>query len=50
MDSIHLINSLKDDMMLMRNSVDSYHDMWYEEALQLASKVYRSRRIKAKNS
>ena len=39
MDGIHLINSLKDNMMLMRNSVDSYHDMWYDEALQLAAKV-----------
>ena len=26
-------------MMLMRNSVDSYHDMWYDKALQLAVKV-----------
>ena len=39
MDGIHLINSLKDNMMLMRNSVDSYHDMRYDEALQLAGKV-----------
>ena len=36
---IHLINSLKDNMMLMKTSVDSYHDMWYDEALQLAAKV-----------
>ena len=26
-------------MMLMRNSFSSYHDMWYDEALQLAAKV-----------
>ena len=39
MDGIDLINSLKDNVMLMRNSVDSYHDMWYDEALQLAAKV-----------
>ncbi len=36
MDGIHLINSLKDNIILMRNSVEAYHDMWYKEALQLA--------------
>ena len=39
MDGIHLINSLKDNMILMRNSVDTYHDTWYKEALTLASEV-----------
>ncbi|CAB3986847.1 Hypothetical predicted protein [Paramuricea clavata] len=39
MDGIHLINSLKDNIILMRNSVDRYHNIWYEEALQLAIKV-----------
>ena len=39
MDGIHLINSLKKEIILMRNSVDSYHDLWYKEALQLADQV-----------
>ena len=39
MDGIHLINSLKDNMILIRNSVDTYHDTWYKEALTLASDV-----------
>ena len=39
MDGIHLINSLKKEIILMRNSVDSYHDLWYGEALQLADQV-----------
>ena len=38
MDGIHLINSLKDNMILMRNSVGTYHDT-YKEALTLASEV-----------
>ena len=39
MDGTHLINSLKKELILIRNSVDTYHDIWYEEALQLASKI-----------
>ena len=39
MDGIHLINSLKDNMILMRNSVDTYPNTWYKEALTLASDV-----------
>ena len=34
-----MINSLKKELVLIRNSVDTYHDMWYEEALQLARKI-----------
>lgn len=39
MDGIHLINSLKDNMILMRDSVDTYHDSWYQEALTLANEL-----------
>ena len=39
MDGLHLIESLKKEMAIMRNSVDHFHDAWYEEALQLAAKV-----------
>jgi hypothetical protein len=39
MDGIHFINSLEDNIILIRNSVEMYDDMWYEEALQLAAKV-----------
>ena len=39
MDGTHLMNSLKKELVLIRNSVDTYHVMWYEEALQLASKI-----------
>ena len=39
MDGIHLINSLKNSVINMRNSVDAYHGKWYSEALALARKV-----------
>ena len=39
MDGIHFINSLKDHITLMRNSIDEFHNTWYDEAIQLAEKV-----------
>ena len=39
MDGIHLITSLKDNMILMRDSVDTYHDAWYQEAVVLAGEL-----------
>lgn len=39
MDGIHLINSLKDHITLMRNTIDDFHNSCYEEALDLAEKV-----------
>ena len=29
MDGIYLITSLKDNMILLKDSVDAYHDAWY---------------------
>ncbi len=39
MDGIHLINTMKNDFTNFRNSIDSFHDAWYAEALDLAEKV-----------
>ena len=39
MDGTHLMNSLKKELVLIRNSVDTYHDMWYEEALHWQVKL-----------
>ena len=39
MDGIHLINTTKNDFTNFRNSIDSYHDIWYAETLNLAEKV-----------
>lgn len=39
MDGIHLITSLKNDFTNYRNSIDSFHDAWYADALKLANKV-----------
>lgn len=39
MDGIHLIDSLKNDVTKLRNSVDSFHETWYKEALELAQQV-----------
>ena len=39
MDGIHLINTMKNDFTNFRNSIDSFHDTWYAEALDLAEKV-----------
>ena len=39
MDGIHLINTIKNDFTNFRNSIDSFHDTWYAEALDLAEKV-----------
>ena len=36
MDGIHLINTMKNDFTNFRNSIDSFHDAWYAEALDLA--------------
>ncbi|XP_046851774.1 52 kDa repressor of the inhibitor of the protein kinase-like [Xenia sp. Carnegie-2017] len=39
MDGIELISSLKSSVAHVRNSIDSYHDQWYDIALTLAAKV-----------
>ena len=39
MDGIHLTNTMKNDFTNFRNSIDSFHDAWYTEALDLAEKV-----------
>ena len=39
MDGIHLITTLKNSVVKMRNSVDQTHNTWYDEALQLANEV-----------
>ena len=39
MDGIHLITTLKNSAVKIRNSVDATHDAWYDEALQLAKEV-----------
>ena len=40
MDGINLINNtMKNDITNFRNSIDSFHDAWYAEALDLAEKV-----------
>ena len=39
MDGIELVSSLKTSIVNVRNSIDSYHDQWYEIALVLAKKV-----------
>ena len=39
MDGIHLITTMKNDFTNFRNSIDSIHDAWYAEALDLAEKV-----------
>ena len=36
---IHLIQSLKDHIVAMRNNIDFYHLEWYNKALELASQV-----------
>ncbi len=38
-DGIELVSSLKTSIVNVRNSIDSYHDQWYEIALVLAQKV-----------
>ena len=37
-DGIELVTSLKTSVPSVRNSIDSYHDQWYEMALALAKK------------
>ncbi|XP_046854203.1 52 kDa repressor of the inhibitor of the protein kinase-like [Xenia sp. Carnegie-2017] len=39
MDGIELISSLKSSVAHVSNSIDSYHDQWYDIALTLAAKV-----------
>lgn len=39
MDGIHLITTLKNSVVKMRNSVDSVHDTWYCEVLELANEL-----------
>ena len=39
MDGIHLITSLKDNMILMTDFVDTYHDAWYQEAVMWAGEL-----------
>ena len=39
MDGIHLINSLKEHVTLMRNTIDEFHNSCNEEALKLAEQV-----------
>ena len=39
MDGIHLINTMKNDFINFRNSIDTFHDAWYAEAVDLARKV-----------
>ena len=39
LDGIHLISSLKSLGNVMRTEVDFYHNLWYKEALSLASSV-----------
>ena len=39
LDATHLITTLKNSVVKMRNSVDCTHDAWYDEALQLATEV-----------
>ena len=39
LDGIHLISSLKTLGNVMRTEVDFYHNLWYKEALSLASSV-----------
>ena len=36
MNGIHLITSLKNGILKMRNAIDTTHDAWYDEALTLA--------------
>ena len=38
-DGIHMIESLISLVSSIRNDVDTYHDKWYQEALELANKV-----------
>jgi hypothetical protein len=37
--SLKLINVLKDNLARLRSSVDKYHDLYYDKALELAKKV-----------
>ncbi|XP_046853386.1 52 kDa repressor of the inhibitor of the protein kinase-like, partial [Xenia sp. Carnegie-2017] len=39
MDGLHLITSLKTFVVNVRNSIDKYHDTWYEESLALAREL-----------
>ena len=39
MDSLDLIQTLKNVLTQTRNDVDYYHDIWYKEALSLCEKV-----------
>ena len=39
MDGIHLITTMKNDFTTYRNSIDSFHEVWYAEVLKLADKV-----------
>ena len=39
MDGIHLISSLKNHVIVMRNTIDDFHNSCYDEALDLAQKV-----------
>jgi hypothetical protein len=38
-DGLHLVESLKNLVMLIRNGVDNYHAKWYKLALELAAKI-----------
>ena len=39
MDGIHLITSLKNNFVKFRNSIDFFHNVWYQSALSLAEKI-----------
>ncbi|XP_046854443.1 52 kDa repressor of the inhibitor of the protein kinase-like [Xenia sp. Carnegie-2017] len=39
MDGLHLITSLKTFVVNVTNSIDKYHDTWYEESLALAREL-----------
>ena len=36
---LHLIQSLKNLFVAMRNEIDQYHDRWYKKVIELANKV-----------
>lgn len=39
MNGIELVNTLKNLVMTIRNSIDFYHEKWYQQAVALASKL-----------
>ena len=39
MDGFHLITTMKNDVMIMRNNIDFYHNTCYDEALKLCKEV-----------